>query len=122
MTKRFFSLQSITLVFLLTLMGNCSNTHSADLSWTASTASGVTSYNVYRATTSGAEVLVKSGVAGTTFTDTGLAPLTKYFYWATAVCPTCLPSESDPSNEASGTTPADGKPSPPLTLTITGVH
>jgi hypothetical protein len=53
------------------------------LSWTA--ASGAASYNVYRSTASGAETLLQSGVAGTTFTDTGLTNGTTYYYKVSAV-------------------------------------
>jgi len=55
------------------------------LKWTAS--SGATSYNVYRGTSSGGESAtpVKTGITGTTFTDTGLTAGTKYFYKVAAV-------------------------------------
>jgi hypothetical protein len=39
------------------------------LSWTAS--SGATSYKIYRGTSSGTEVLIKSGNVGTSYTDSG---------------------------------------------------
>src|SRR5262249_59580641 len=48
------------------------------LSWNA--AGGASSYKVYRATTSGSEVLLTSGVTGTTYTDTGLTNGTAYYY------------------------------------------
>src|SRR5262249_55465602 len=53
------------------------------LSWNA--ASGSTSYNVYRGTASGTETLVRSGVTGTTTTDTALANGTTYYYRVSAV-------------------------------------
>jgi len=50
------------------------------LSWTAS--SGATSYNIYRGTSAGGEntTAAKTGITGTTFTDTGLSNGTTYFY------------------------------------------
>ena len=48
------------------------------LSWTAATAA--TSYTVKRGTATGAETVIATGVSGTTFTDTGLANGTPYFY------------------------------------------
>ncbi|GMK37673.1 hypothetical protein PCCS19_07270 [Paenibacillus sp. CCS19] len=54
------------------------------LNWSAST--GATSYNVKRSATSGgAFTTVATGVAGTTFTDTGLTNGTTYYYVVTAV-------------------------------------
>ncbi|MGO9096715.1 MAG: LamG-like jellyroll fold domain-containing protein [Bryobacteraceae bacterium] len=55
------------------------------LSWTAS--SGATSYNVYRATTSGGEgtTALVTGIAATTYTNTGLTSGTKYYYTVAAV-------------------------------------
>ena len=48
------------------------------LTWTAS--SGATSYSLYRSTLSGQETLYKSGLTGTSFTDTGLTNGTTYYY------------------------------------------
>ncbi|MGO8670243.1 MAG: fibronectin type III domain-containing protein, partial [Capsulimonadaceae bacterium] len=54
------------------------------LTWTAST--GATSYNVYRATTSGAEGSTPIGTAtATNYTDTGLTNGVKYYYTVAAV-------------------------------------
>jgi len=55
------------------------------LTWTGS--SGAASYNVYRSTSSGglSPTLVKTGVTGTAFTDTGLTAGTKYYYKVAAV-------------------------------------
>ena len=53
------------------------------LSWTAS--SGAASYSLYRSTSSGAETLLKSGLTGTSYTDTGLTNGTTYFYQVAAV-------------------------------------
>jgi fibronectin type 3 domain-containing protein len=53
------------------------------LSWSA--VAGATSYNIYRSTSSGAEVLVASNVSTNSFTDSGLTNGTTYFYQVTAV-------------------------------------
>ena len=75
-----------------------------NLSWTASTTSGVT-YSIFRSTTSGftpsSGNQITSGVSGTTFSDTGLAASTTYFYLAEAVG---SGGASAASNQASATT------------------
>src|SRR5262249_60468294 len=55
------------------------------LTWTA--ASGATSYNIYRSTSSGGQgnTPVKTGVTGTSFSDTSLANGTTYYYQVSAV-------------------------------------
>jgi fibronectin type 3 domain-containing protein len=50
----------------------------ASLSWTATT--GATSYNIYRSTTSGAEVQIQTGVSTNSYNDTGLTNGTTYYY------------------------------------------
>jgi fibronectin type 3 domain-containing protein len=58
------------------------------LSWAPSTSTGVTGYNVYRATTSGAygtTPINASPLPGTTYTDTTVVAGQTYFYVATAV-------------------------------------
>ncbi len=77
-----------------------------NLSWTASTASGCTiTYNVFRSTTSGftpsSSNQIASGITGTSFSDTGLAASTTYFYLVEA---TDSAGTSGPSNQASATT------------------
>jgi choice-of-anchor C domain-containing protein len=51
---------------------------SADVIWAR--VNGAVSYNVYRRTAGGAPVRVRSGLTGTSFTDTGLTNGTPYFY------------------------------------------
>jgi len=70
------------------------------LSWGA--ASGATSYNVYRGTTSGGEgtTPIATGLAGTTYTNTGLTNGTTYYYKVAAVN---SGGTSGPSNEVPGT-------------------
>ncbi|HEX5324162.1 MAG TPA: malectin domain-containing carbohydrate-binding protein [Capsulimonadaceae bacterium] len=85
-----------------------SATGQAALNWSGST--GANSYNLYRSTSSNTETLCKSGLAATSFTDTGLTAGTTYFYKVTAVGPG---GESAFSNEASGTPPAPVTTPPP---------
>jgi fibronectin type 3 domain-containing protein len=75
-----------------------------NLSW--SPVSGAVSYNVYRGIAAGAEMLLATGVTGTTFTDMGVNNITTYIYVVTAVNGNIapLPNESDKSNEVSATT------------------
>ena len=68
------------------------------LTWTAST--GAASYTLYRSNSSGTETSYLTGLAGTTFTDTGLTNGTKYYYQITAVN---TAGESPKSNEVSAT-------------------
>ncbi len=78
-----------------------------NLSWTASTSSCAVSYNIFRSTTSGftpsASNQIASGVSGTTFSNTGLAASTTFFYLVEA---TNSGGTSGPSNQASATTQA----------------
>jgi hypothetical protein len=77
-----------------------------NLSWTASTTSGAT-YSIFRSTTSGfapsSGNQIASGVSGTTFSNTGLAASTTYFYLVEAVD---SGGTSAASNQASATTQA----------------
>jgi hypothetical protein len=73
-----------------------------NLSWTAS--SGATGYNVYRSTTSGGPYTLVGSSATTSFSNTGLACNTGYFYVVRATnSGTC---ESGNSAQASATTSA----------------
>jgi len=77
-----------------------------NLSWTASASSGVT-YNVYAAATSGftpsAANRVAAGLAGTTWSNTGVPPATTRYYVVTAQN---AGGESASSNQASAATTA----------------
>ncbi|MFL6198248.1 MAG: choice-of-anchor B family protein [Thermoanaerobaculia bacterium] len=71
----------------------------ASLTWTA--ASGATGYGVHRSTTSGGPyTTIKTNIVGTSFTDTGLANDTTYYYVVTA---TNAEGEGASSNQASAT-------------------
>jgi trimeric autotransporter adhesin len=71
-----------------------------NVSWTAS--SGASSYNVYRATTSGGPYTLAGSTSSTSFADTGRSCNTTYYYVVTAVG-SC---ESGNSAQASATTAA----------------
>ncbi|HEY3839396.1 MAG TPA: cellulose binding domain-containing protein [Bryobacteraceae bacterium] len=85
-----------------------------NLSWTASTTSGVT-YNVYSGTTR-----IATGLTGATYQNTGLAASTTYSYTVTAVNSS---GESAASNSASATTQSAPPPPPaaPTGLSATAV-
>jgi fibronectin type 3 domain-containing protein len=75
------------------------------LSWTASTTSGVTGYYIFRANTSGGygtTPLNPAPVAGTSYTDTTVVSGQTYFYVAQAVDPE---GSSADSNEVSVSIP-----------------
>jgi hypothetical protein len=66
--------------------------HYATLNWTASTSTGISGYNVYRATTPTAALanglytkLNSSPVVGTTYIDTSVSAGVTYYYATTAV-------------------------------------
>jgi len=83
------------------------------LSWTA--ASGATSYNVKRSLTNGGPYAnVQTGVAGTTFTNTGLVNGTPYYYVVTALNAS---GESPVSLQASGTPTAPAGDTGGVTVT-----
>ena len=68
------------------------------LTWTAS--SGAATYNIERGSASGTEVIIKTGVTDTSYTDVGLTNGTTYYYVVTAAN---VSGESPVSNEASAT-------------------
>ena len=98
------------------------------LNWNAVTPPAnctISSYNVYRSTTSGftpgSGNLVASGVTGTTYSNTGLAASTTYYYLVEAVD---ADGSSGPSNQASAMTQSgsgscSAAPSAPTGLTAT---
>jgi hypothetical protein len=89
------------------LTGTASGTQ-VNLTWTASTTSGVT-YTVYRSTGSGTASSLKTGLASTTFADTTVVSGTTYTYYVIAT--TSSGSVSSQSNSVTVT----GGGTPPLT-------
>ena len=100
--------------------------HSAQFTWTASTSTGVTSYNYYRAPCTGtvtsgvcsaAGAFVKlntSPITGTSHTDTTVVAGQRYDSYITSLCPVlCNPPESLESNHQAFIVPLDGRPQPP---------
>ena len=108
------------------LTATASSSSVIGLSWTAVTPPAnctISSYSVYRSTTSGftpsSSNLVASGVTGTTYSNTGLAASTTYYYIVEAV-------DSDGSSAASAQASAETSaascstvPSAPTGLTAT---
>jgi len=95
------------------------------LRWNGS-ATGATSYNVYRSTTSGGETLLASGIIGTSYTDTAVTNGTPYFYEVAAVDGTgCPPPPSQPLTALTGPLSAEvsatpqAPPSAPTGVTAT---
>ncbi|MGO9113898.1 MAG: fibronectin type III domain-containing protein [Thermoguttaceae bacterium] len=81
------------------------------LAWQATT--GASSYNVYRSTASGGEVLVASGVSSPSYSDTGLTDGLTYYYQVTSVNQV---GESTRSGEVSAV-PQMIVPSTPINVT-----
>ncbi len=77
----------------------------------------ISSYNVYGGTTPNPTTLVASGVIGTTYTNTGLAASTTYYYIVEAVD---LDGKSTASGQATATTPAYSVIAGPTSLTAVG--
>lgn len=83
----------------------CVVDHSVSLTWIASISSGVTGYNLYRATTAGGPYtkVNSTPVSASSYTDTNVQAGTTYYYVATAV--TSDKTESAYSNQAQLTVP-----------------
>jgi hypothetical protein len=95
-----------TTVIHLTGTGISNVTYSVDLTWAApaSSSDAVAGYKVYRATGSGAYMLLtSSAVTGTTYADANVTSGTTYSYEVTSVDAAGL--ESTPSNIWTGTIP-----------------
>jgi fibronectin type 3 domain-containing protein len=83
------------------------------LGWSAS--SGATSYNVYRGTSAGGESSYATGITTTSYTDTGVAAGTAYYYKVAAVNSVGTSAES---SEVSAT-PTSGVTIPPTPTGVT---
>lgn len=86
------------------LIASAASSSQINLSWTASSTSGVT-YSLFRSTTAGfsasSSTQIKTGITGTTYSDTGLTASTTYYYLVEAVNSA---GSSAPSNSASAAT------------------
>jgi len=85
-----------------------SGLHNVNLSWTASSGSGIVGYNIYRGTNSGGESstpLNSAPVNGTAFTDESVSAGSTYYYVVTAVGPD--DSQSSASGETATTVPSN---------------
>jgi Abnormal spindle-like microcephaly-assoc'd, ASPM-SPD-2-Hydin len=80
--------------------------HCVDLSWTGSTSSGVTGYNIYRgATSSGPYTQLNSSlITGTSYTDSSVVAGQTYYYVTTAVNSSGV--QSGYSNQAQAQVPS----------------
>lgn len=76
--------------------------HSVSLSWTASTTSGVSGYNVYRGASSTSMAQIASDITGISYTDTSVTAGATYYYAITAVA---SGQQSADSNIATATIP-----------------
>ncbi len=98
------------------LIATAMSSSQIDLSWNAS--SGATSYTVKRSATSGGPyTAIATGVTATSYSDTGLAAGTTYYYVVSAVNSA---GESPDSAEASATTQSATPPVAPSNLRATG--
>ncbi len=95
--------------------GTAASSSVINVSWTADTAPAncsISSYNVYRSTTSGftpsASNLVGSNITGTSFSDTGLAASTTYFYIVEAVDAAGLSGASAQASAATSAASTNG--------------
>lgn len=91
---------------VVSLSGTGVNSHNVSLSWTASTSTGVTGYNLCRGTTSGGPYtqINSSLITGTSYTDSNVVAGQVYYYVAAAV--NSGGAQSGYSNEASATIPS----------------
>jgi trimeric autotransporter adhesin len=110
------------------LIATASSSNSIGLSWTAVTPPAncsVSSYSIYRSTTSGftpsSNNLISSGaVTGTTYSDTGLAAATTYYYVVEAVdADGTSTASSQASAETTTAASCSAVPSAPTGLTAT---
>lgn len=91
---------------VVSLSGAGVDSHYVDLTWTASTSSGVTGYDIYRGTASGGPYsqINSSLVAGPSYTDSTVEAGQTYYYVAKAV--NSSGAQSGYSTQASATVPS----------------
>jgi fibronectin type 3 domain-containing protein len=112
-------LLTIALLLLMTLgLGQAQTVHSATLTWTQSTTTGITGNNVYRGTVSGGPytLLTTTPLApATTYKDTSVTAATTYYYVVTALVGT---EESGYSNQATAAIPTTTAAPTGLTVVV----
>jgi len=83
-------------------------TRDVDLSWTASTTTQVTGYNVQRSTsTSGPFTILNTAlIAGTSYVDATAVVGSTYTYEVIAVAPACTPTSTTPCGSSAPSAPA----------------
>ena len=108
------------------LTATASSSSAISLSWTAVTPPAncsISSYNVYRSTTSGftasSSNLIASGVTGTTYSNTGLAASTTYYYLVEAVDADGTSTSSSQASAETSPASCTTVPSAPTGLTAT---
>jgi len=107
----------ILMCIVLAIALAAQSTRPVNLSWTASTSSGVIGYNIYRSTsvfttTAGLTPLNSSPITGLSYQDTTAVIGQTYTYGATAVAAACTPTT--PVGTPCGQSPL----SPTVTTTI----
>jgi fibronectin type 3 domain-containing protein len=108
------------------LTATATSSSAISLSWTAVTPPAncsISSYNVYRSTTSGftasSSNLIASGVTGTTYSNTGLAASTTYYYLVEAVDADGTSTSSSQASAETSPASCTTVPSAPTGLTAT---
>lgn len=96
-------------VMLLMLVYSCNaqTSHSAILTWGASTTTGAV-YNVMRSTSlTGPQTKIATGVTGLTFSDNSLPANSQFCYAVIATDPTGKLADADPTSTVCGSTSKD---------------
>jgi trimeric autotransporter adhesin len=102
------------------LVATASSSSVIGVSWNAVTPPAnctISSYSVYGGTTANPTTLIAGGLTGTTYSNSGLAASTTYYYIVKALD---AYGTSAASPQATATTPASSAPAPPTNLTAVG--
>jgi fibronectin type 3 domain-containing protein len=104
------------------LTATASSSSAIGLSWSAVTPPAnctISSYTVYGGTTANPTTVIASGVTGTTYSNTGLAASTTYYYVVKAVDADGTSAASTQASTETLVTPCSAVPSAPTGLTAT---
>lgn len=115
------------LLLALCSLAAAQGSRNVDLSWTASTSTGVTGYNVYRCsapcTPTIGTPLNSALIATTSYVDTTAVIGQTYTYAVAAVAPACTPNTptTTPCGQSALSTPTSTTvpPQPAITVTVT---